>query len=255
MVAPVRLKHLVEFQDAIAEMRPSEHARHVLGRANLVAMSGLAGGGRNTVINYLVEHHKYYFIVSDTTRPPKLRNGVMERDGINYYFRTEEGMLEDIRGGEFIEAEIIHKQQVSGTSIREIERANEAGRIAVHDFEYKGAQAVAAVKPNAHIVGLLPSSYDVWLKRLFGREELHPEEFANRLQTAEKVLEAMIELTYFKFVINDTIEQAADDLRKIVEQGIVGKEKQRQGRDLAEELLLRVRRELTEGNHIHRGHS
>jgi guanylate kinase len=245
MAEPVRLEHMVEFQKAVADFRLSEHAQHVLSHANLVAMSGLAGGGRNTVINYLVEHYNYYFIVSDTTRPPKLRNGALERDGVHYYFRTEDGMLEDIRSGEFIEAEIIHNQQVSGTSIREIERANEAGKIAIHDFEYMGAQAVAAAKPDAHIIGLLPVSYDAWLQRLRGREVLHPEEFANRLQTAEKVLEAMLTFARFDFVVNDTIEQAAEDLRAIVERGVVDEEKQQQGRALAQDLLQRVREELS----------
>jgi guanylate kinase len=197
MAEPVRLEHMDEFRKAIAEMRLSEHAKRVLTRANLVALSGLAGGGRNTIINYLVEHHDYHFIISDTTRPPKLRDGVMEQDGVNYYFRTEEGMLEDICSGEFIEAEIIHNQQVSGTSIREIERASEAGKVAIRDFEYLGIQNVATAKPDAHIIGILPPSYDTWLRRLFGREDIHPDEFANRLQTAEKVLEAMLRLPYF----------------------------------------------------------
>jgi len=244
MAEPVKLKHMPEFQEAIANFRLSEHAQHVLSQAKIVAMSGVAGGGRNTVINYLVEHYDYYFLVSDTTRPPKFRNGAMEQDGINYYFRTEEGMLEDIRSGEFIEAEVIHNQQVSGTSIREIERASEAGKIGIHDFEYKGAQAVAAAKSDAYIIGLLPVDYDTWLKRLFGREELHPEEFANRLQTAEKVLEAMLAHPYFNFVINDTIEQAAEDLRAIVERDTVDEKKQQQGHELAERLLRQVRKEL-----------
>lgn len=245
MAELIRLQYMAEFQKAIAELRLSEHAQRVLSQSNLVAMAGLAGGGRNTIINYLVERHNYYFLVSDTTRPPKLRNGVMERDGVNYYFRTEEGMLEDIHAGEFIEAEIIHSQQVSGTSIREVERANEAEKIGIHDFEYKGAQAVATAKPTAHIIGLLPPSYDIWLSRLFGREELHPEEFANRLQTAEKVLEAMLRLPYYKFVINDTVEQAARDLRTIVEQGVTDDKKQQACRDLAQELLMRVQQGLT----------
>ncbi len=244
MAEPVRLEHMKEFRESIAHLRLSEHARHVLKQANLVAMSGLAGGGRNTIIDYLAKHYNYYFVISDTTRPPKLRNGAMEKDGVNYYFRTEEGMLEDIRSGEFIEAEIIHNQQVSGLSIREIERATEANKIAIRDFEYLGTQNVAKAKPDAHIIGLLPSSYDVWLKRLLGREELHPEEFANRLQTAEKVLENMLDLPYFQFVVNDTIERAVEDLRDLVERDIVDVNKQRQARELAQELLQRVREEL-----------
>jgi guanylate kinase len=241
MAEPVRLERIEDFREAIATIRLSDHARHVLAQANLVALSGLAGGGRNTIINYLVAHYNYYFVISDTTRPPKLRDGVMEQDGVNYYFRTEEGMLEDIRAGEFVEAELIHNQQVSGLSIREIERATEAGKIAIRDFEYRGTQNIAAAKPDAHIIALLPVSYGVWLERLSGREELHPEEFANRLQTAQSVLETMLASPSFRFVINDKIEQAADDLREIVERGVVREDKQRQGRALVQELLVRVR--------------
>lgn len=244
MAAPVKLEHMEEFRKAIAGMRLSEHAKRVLNRANLVAMSGLAGGGRNTIINYLVEHHGYHFVISDTTRPPKLRDGAMEQDGVQYYFRTEEGMLEDIRSGEFIEAEIIHNQQVSGTSIREVERAMESGKVAIRDFEYLGTQNVAAAKPDAHIIGVLPPDYATWQQRLSKREDIHPDEFANRLQTAEKVLEVMLRMPYFKFVINDTVEQAAADLRQIVEQGVTDPAKQQHGRELAQQILDQVRAEL-----------
>lgn len=245
MAQPVKLEHIEEFREAIAQLHFSEHAQQVLQDARLVVMSGLAGGGRNTVINYLVEHHGYLFLVSDTTRPPKLRDGIMEQNGVQYYFRTETDMLHDIRSGEFIEAEIIHNQQVSGTSIRELERANESGKIAINDFEYLGAQNVAAAKPDAFIIGLLPPSYDEWIRRFQAREEIHPQEFLNRLRTAEKVLEAMLQREYYRFVINDTIEQAAQDLREIVEQGIVDPEKQKRGIQVATGILDRVRTELT----------
>jgi guanylate kinase len=240
MVEPVRLNNIEAFRNALAQYQISLRAQRVLDESRLVVLSGLAGGGRNTTINYLVEHANYMFLVSDTTRPPKLRGGVMEQHGVHYYFRTEQDMLHDIQNGNFIEAEIIHNQQVSGTSIRELEKANKAGLIGIHDFEFGGARNIAEAKPDANIIGLLPPSYDEWLRRLQAREEMHDVEFKNRLETAEKVLEQMLGESYFTFVVNDTVERCAEAIRAIVESGKADPERQAASRQVAQELLVQV---------------
>lgn len=238
------LKDIQAFRDALQHYHVSPHAQTVLDQSRLVVMSGLAGGGRNTIINRLVEQYDYFFLVSDTTRPPKMRDGRMEQNGIHYYFRQEDDMLRDIQNGEFIEAEIIHNQQVSGTSIREIERANQSGKIAIHDFEFGGANNVAAAKPDAHIIGLLPPSYDEWIRRFRDREVIHDDEFINRMHTAEKVLQNMLEKPYFKIVINDDINRCIADIRDIVERGTYSDQLAQAGRAIAQELLERVQSAL-----------
>jgi guanylate kinase len=239
-----KLLHKQAFEKALHNYQVSEHARDVLARTSFVALMGLAGGGRNTVISRLVEEHDYFFLVSDTTRPPKFRDGRMEENGINYYFRDEVEMLHEIENGEFIEAEIIHNQQVSGTSIREVERAIATGRIPIHDFEFGGAHNVALANPDADIIGLLPPEYDEWLRRLQGRETMHAEEFANRLQTAKIVLERMLSEPYVKLVINDNLDQCVNDIRDIVEQENYMPETHAQRRQVAEALLARVTQAL-----------
>lgn len=210
--------HDVEaFRKALAHYHVSPHAHQVLDGMKLVVMSGIAGGGRNTIINHLVKEGGYFFIVSDTTRPPKLRDGVLEKDGMHYYFRKEEDMLRDIQNGEFLEAEIIHDQQVSGTSIRELQRAKDSGKIAIHDFEYGGANNVAQAKPDAYIIGLLPPSYDEWIRRLTGREVMSDQEFKNRMRTAIKVLDNMLDKPYFKFIVSDDIASCAKIIHEVVE--------------------------------------
>jgi hypothetical protein len=54
----------------------------------------------------------------------------------------------------------------------------------------------------------------------------------------------MLRLPYFKFVVNDTVEQAAVDLREIVERAAADQARQQHAHDLAQELLDRVRAEL-----------
>lgn len=234
------------FREILSDYQISQHAKEVLAKTPFVALSGMAGGGRNSIIDYLVENYNYIFAISDTTRPPKLRDGRMEQDGVNYYFRTEEEMLEELRAGEFVEAEIIHEQQVSGTSIREIERTSKMGRIPIHDFEYLGIKNVYKAKPDAVIIGLIPPDYDEWLRRLRGREVMQEQEFLNRLTTAEPVLENILAHDYFRIVVNDTIDRCANDIRHIVEDGEYSSETHERGVAVTKELLGRVRAALEE---------
>jgi guanylate kinase len=233
------------FIEALKNYQVSDRARSVLANTAFVALSGVAGGGRNTVIDKLVETGEYVFAVSDTTRPPKFRDGKMEQHGVNYYFRTEPDMLHDIEAGEFVEAEVIHNQQVSGISIREIERVMATGKIPIRDFEYGGIRNVVLAKPDATVIGLLPPSYEEWKRRLFGREELHEQEFINRLVTAEKVLENMLSQPYFKLVINDKLEECVMQIRRIVEQDSYPDEDDAVARYIATALLEGVRSELS----------
>jgi len=237
---PVVLHEKEAFEKALKNYQVSAHGKEVLASTPFVALMGLAGGGRNTVMRLLAKRYNYIFAVSDTTRPAKFRDGRMEQNGVDYHFRNETDMLRDIQNGEFIEAELIHNQQVSGTSIREVERAKSTGKIPIHDFEYGGAEAVFEAKPDAHIIGLLPPSYDEWIRRFKNRETIHDEEFMNRLRTAKVVLERLLSRPYTKIVINDGIDQCVEDIRQIVEQKQYTSETRQQRETVAKDILRHV---------------
>jgi guanylate kinase len=238
------LDYKKEFEEALADYHISDESKQVLASTPFVAVMGLAGGGRNTVIRLLTERHNYIFAISDTTRPPKFRDGRMEQDGIDYYFRKEIDMLHDIQEGKFIEAEIIHNQQVSGTSIREVERTKSTGKVPIHDFEYGGAGAVFDAKPDASIIGLLPPNYEEWIRRFLNRETVHDDEFMNRLRTAKVVLEQMLARPYVRIVINDDIDQCVEDIRKIVEFNEYAPETKERMQLVAKDILKNVNNTL-----------
>lgn len=208
-MAEVILRNKRAFSEILAHYKVSEHAMKTLSKLEYVVLIGPAAGGRNTIINYLVENKNYRFIVSDTTRPPKLRDGKIEADGVNYYFRTEEDVLRDLKNGEFLEAEIIHNQQVSGTSIRELEKALEGGQVAINDFEFGGARNLLEIKPDAKVIAVLPPSFDEWKHRFEKREKITETEFQNRARTALKVVELIRSEPRILVVINDNYEEAA----------------------------------------------
>ena len=239
------LKHKEAFKTVLADYHPKPSAQALFKKLRFVVLSGVAAGGRNTVINYLVDNADYYYIVSDTTRPPKVRDGKLEQDGVQYWFRDESDMLNEIQQGKFLEAELIHNQQVSGTSLRELEKAANANKTAIAEVEFGGANNIVAIDPNVFAIGLLPPSYEEWLKRFRNRESITDEEFYNRLQTAEKVLQNILTKSYFHIVINNSIAQCAEDIQRVV-QGTYSQEAQALATEIAQAMQVSVKRHLQE---------
>ena len=233
----VELRHKNEFEKLLADYHVSDHAKEVLGSTKVVLLVGLAAGGRNSIINGLVATGHYHYLVSDTTRPPKLRDGKMEEEGVQYFFRSEEDLLEDLRHGEFLEAEIIHAQQVSGISIRELERANSADKIVVNEVEIGGAEAVYKLKDDTRCIFIIPPSFGEWQKRLANREKISDQEFKNRMRTAKRNLRFALAHDHYTFVINDDLNSAVTHLDKIARSGHDDERHEVRARDVAASFL------------------
>lgn len=202
------LKHIEDFRKLLANYRPSEAAKRILAETRLVLLVGPSSAGRNTIINELVKTGAYHCIVSDTTREPRSNNGVLEQDGREYWFRTEESVLSELKRGDFLEAAIIHNQQVSGISIRELERARVANRIAINEVQIDGADNINRFKPNTTIIFVTPPDFGSWMARLHARGMLPPEELRRRLESARKEFSAALEYPYYKFVVNGKLEDS-----------------------------------------------
>jgi guanylate kinase len=210
------LRHYQEFKDALASYRPSERATKALEGLNLVLLVGPTSSGRNTVIRELVDNHNFQNIISDTTRPPQHRDGRMEENGVDYFFRSEEEMLNDLRAGEFLEAAIIHEQQVSGISIRELERAKNSNKIAITDIEPQGTDNVMRSKPDSKAIFLIPPNFQEWMNRITGRGRMTEHELRNRLQGALKEFDAALAHKYYHFVITENVAHSAALIEGIV---------------------------------------
>ncbi len=236
-----KLEFIKEFELALADYEVSAHAKKILASTPLVIFLGVFGSGRNSIINELVKSGKYHFIISDTTRPPKVRNGVLESHGLQYFFRSEQEVLADIKNGEFLEAEIIHGQQVSGMSIRELERAHQSGKIPVNEVDIEGAYNVLSHKPDATMIFIVPPNYDEWLRRLRVREIMSQEEFNNRMRTAERILKTVINNNAFKFVINNSVTEAAARVDELIHKGIHSELHDQEAKEITFQLLKQIR--------------
>lgn len=212
----VELENKQKFIEILDGYRPSNSALEVLREMPLVIMLGVTASGRNTIINHLVNSGKYHFVLSDTTRPPKVRDGKMEENGIHYNFRNEIDVLKDLQAGNFLEAELIHNQQVSGISIAELQRASKSNKIPVNEVDFGGVKAIKMLKADTNFFFVVPPSYKEWLYRLQGREIMSQIELANRMTTAKKILREALEDNTFTFVVNDSSHASAELIDTIV---------------------------------------
>lgn len=216
-MAGLELKLRNEFEVVLKDYHISEQSKQAINGLRLGLFMGVTAAGRNTIINELIRSHgdEYYYIVSDTTRPPQVRNGKLEQNGVEYYFRQEEDVLADLKKGAFLEAEIIHDQQVSGMSIRELTKAKELKKIAVTDAEFNSAE-VRAIKPDTMTFFVIPPSFDAWMERIASRGGMGYAEIGRRLETALKMFTAAKTDDQFILVVNSDFHETVKKVHKYV---------------------------------------
>lgn len=212
----IELRHKQEFISVLSDYQPNPAALDVLRESNTAILVGPTSSGRNTIITRLLETGKYHYIISDTTRPKRQNDGAWEEDGVQYWFRTEEEILQDLKEGKFLEAAVIHEQQVSGISIRELQKAYDDNKIAINEIEIAGAESVRRLMPQARLIFILPPAFDVWLSRLLARGTMSNDEVRKRLTSALKELEH-IKKGYYTVVINDDLQEAVARVRGVLE--------------------------------------
>jgi len=241
-VSKPRLENKKAFEELLKTYAPSDKTVELLAKIPLVILCGPTAAGRNTLISLLEETGKYSMLISDTTRAPRTNNGIMEVSGKEYWFKKEEEFLNMLKAGEYIEAAIVHGQQVSGTSVKEVERLIKSNKIALNEIEVEGVKSYLKIKPDATALFILPPSFEVWLERLKKRGGMSEEEMTRRLQTAYKEITIAFEADYYLFVINDEIHELAKRVDRLIREGEeLTDEEQERAKAHAQQLAIDVK--------------
>lgn len=207
-----------ELTELLASYRPSETASRIVQDARIVLLVGISGAGKNTLKRELLKDDLFYDFISHTTRQPRRNQGVMEQDGIDYYFIDAAEASRMLRAGEFIEAKKVHSN-IYGTAIEGLSPSIESGKVAVNDVDVQGVEEYKAISPDVHAVFVLPPSFDEWnARRLarYGGGTLDPEDNRVRLESAKTELDFALTSGLFDFIVNDDVTAAADHVRALV---------------------------------------
>lgn len=234
------LKHLVEFRQIVNNYRISDDSQKILKDTKLVLLLAPTSTGRNTIIRELIKNGKYHYIISDTTRHPRINDGIREKDGVEYWFRSEDDVLMDLKNGAFLEAELIHGQQISGISIRELKKAHDEHKIAITDVDLKGVQNIVKVKPDTLAIMVLPPSFSEWQRRIKKRGVMAKVEYTRRLETARRIFQAGLEEKTIKFVINDQLSDAVKQVNQLVGPSAWNQQGQAKALKLVKDLYYKI---------------
>ncbi|MES2876686.1 MAG: hypothetical protein V4678_04430 [Patescibacteria group bacterium] len=207
-----------EILKLLASYRPSETAARTVRGAKIVLLVGITGAGKNTLKRELMKDDSFYDFISHTTRQPRSNQGVLERDGVDYFFIDIHEAARMLQAGEYIEAKKVHSN-IYGTTITGLSPSVESGRVAVNDVDVQGVEEYKSLSPDVHAVFVLPPSYEEWERRRLARYDgvIDPQDNATRLESAHKELEFALTKGFFDFVINDDVVAAANQVRRIVE--------------------------------------
>ena len=239
-----KLVHIDEFKKVLRDYTPNIEVIDVLSQVPIVLLVAPAATGRNTIIRNLIMTGKYYFVVSDTTRHPRINNGIPERDGEEYWFRTEAEFLEGLRCNEYVEAALIHEQQASGASIHEYKVAFEKDLIAITDIDIQGSDTLLQYASRLTNIFVLPPEFDEWMRRMDGRGVMDPGEKRRRLESAVREIEGALERTYFKFVVNWDLRQTSEELHEEIMSGVFDPSRQSKATVHARQLLEKLSQTL-----------
>ena len=176
----------------------------------LLVVSGPSGVGKGTVCAEFVKSHPSCLLsVSATTRKP--REG--EKDGVNYYFLSEDEFRKKIADGGFLEHAVFCSNYY-GTPKAQVMEKIENGIDVILEIEVQGAMQVRSHYPEAVFVFVIPPSMQALEDRLRGRNTETDEVIRKRLARAKEEFSYIEKYNYV--LLNDTVEKATQRLDAII---------------------------------------
>lgn len=178
----------------------------------LVIFSAPSGSGKTTIVRELLKRFDCFeFSISATSRKPRGE----ERDGVDYYFLSNDEFSARVERDEFVEWEEVYAGTCYGTLRSEVERIWAKGHVILFDVDVMGGIKLKRLfGDDACSVFIMPPSVEELERRLRGRATDAEEVIRKRIDKAEFELSKSSEFDFT--VVNDDLQQAVDETVAII---------------------------------------
>jgi len=168
-----------------------------------------SGAGKTTLTKKLLEEFPDFgYSISCTTRLP--RPG--EIDGKDYHFLNDEQFNERKANGYFAEWAKVHSN-FYGTPLQPALRMLQEGKDLLFEIDVQGAAQIRLTLPQSTCIFIMPPSMEILKQRLYDRNLDKISILEERMLSAVQEIK---EAHWFdKWLINDNLEKAYDQLRSI----------------------------------------
>lgn len=179
----------------------------------IIIITAPSGAGKTSITKHLLNTFadKLAFSVSAATR--KARGN--EKNGVDYYFISEEDFTNKIQHEEFAEWEMVYEGKYYGTLKSELARIWNLGKLPVLDIDVKGAIHVQQQYPETTLsLFIEPPSVDELKRRLQSRGTESEESLNARVNKAS--YELSFKHYFDHIIINDDLDKAVKQAEEIV---------------------------------------
>ncbi|MEZ3551306.1 MAG: guanylate kinase [Muribaculaceae bacterium] len=182
-------------------------------KGKIIILSAPSGTGKSTIIGRLMEDAglRLGFSVSATSRKPRGE----EKNGVDYFFLSEDDFQRKIERGEFVEWEEVYAGTRYGTLESEVARVTSEGYNLIMDVDVKGALNIKKrYGDDAISIFIMPPDVATLGARLRSRGTDTEETIERRLGKAE--YEMGFADRFDKVVINDNLDDAVADVDSLI---------------------------------------
>lgn len=181
----------------------------------LFVISAPSGAGKTTLTNYIIKkiapEYNLSKIITYTSRKPRPD----EKNGVDYHFISPQDFLAKKQDGFFLETNVYCENFYGSPKSILVDLKKDKSFIIVIDPS-SGENFTKLIK-NPVLIWLTLPNPSILTQRLTNRPGVTPKESTERLKLAKQELQAeIVDPKYQYHVVNDNIEQAAEEIITII---------------------------------------